>query len=141
MKDDVDFERAKRGKTDSYTGYQSNGADWYSKTLLAHGISDANVIQSDAKKVDYTQFAPIAFCLLDIDLYKPVEVILPRLYNCLEPGGIIIVDDCALQESIYDGAGEAYRKFCSAMDIVPELAHEKLGVLRKPIRQVSRQNG
>jgi predicted O-methyltransferase YrrM len=130
--EDVDFEIRQRGKSNSYLGYQTNSKTSYSKTLIAHGVEHAHVIQADAKDLDYTKFAPLAFCLLDIDLYKPVESVLPRLYEVLEPGGIIIVDDCALEESLYDGAGEAYRNFCAKMGAIPELAHEKLGVIRKP---------
>jgi O-methyltransferase len=48
-KDDVDFERKERGKTDRYLGYRSNSKDWYTKTLIAHGIRNARVIQADAK--------------------------------------------------------------------------------------------
>jgi predicted O-methyltransferase YrrM len=137
-KEDVDFEKKQRDKSDSYLGYRTNNRAWYSKTLIAHGIEHAHVIQADAKQLDYSRFAPLAFCLLDIDLYKPVESVLPRLYDVLEPGGIIIVDDCALEESLYDGAGEAYRKFCARIGVVPELVHDKLGVIRKPALEVSR---
>jgi len=76
-KDDVDFERKQRGKTDRYRGYRSNSKDWYTKTLIAHGIHNARVIQADAKQLDYTKFAPVAFCFLDIDLYNPIASVLP----------------------------------------------------------------
>ncbi|MGO8924426.1 MAG: TylF/MycF/NovP-related O-methyltransferase, partial [Xanthobacteraceae bacterium] len=82
---------------------------------------------------DYSVIGPLAFCLLDVDLYKPVEFVLPRLFEILVPGGVIIVDDCALQDSLYDGAGEAYRNFCAKMGIAQELVHDKLGVIRKPL--------
>src|SRR5262249_4565922 len=61
----LDFERKQRGKTDRYRGYRSNSKDWYTKTLIAHGIHNARVIQADAKQLDYTKFAPVAFCFLD----------------------------------------------------------------------------
>lgn len=138
--EDADFERKERGKSNSYLGYQTNSKKWYAKTLIAHGIEHPHVIQADAKDLDYSEFAPLAFCLLDVDLYKPVESVLPRLYEVLEPGGIIIVDDCAAKESLYDGAGEAYRNFCGKMGIAPELAHDKLGVIRKPVLGMSRSN-
>jgi hypothetical protein len=80
-KQDADFERKERGKTDRYLGYRSNSKDWYRKTLIAHGIRNAQVIQADAKQLDYTQFAPVAFCFLDVDLYKPVASVLPQLYD------------------------------------------------------------
>ena len=131
--DDVLYEKRNRGKTDNYLAYRSNSKKWYAKTLIAHGIENAHIVQSDAKQFDYSVIGPLAFCLLDVDLYKPVENVLPRLYEILVPGGVIIVDDCALEESIYVGAGEAYRDFCSKFGITQELVHEKLGVIRKPL--------
>jgi O-methyltransferase len=131
-KEDVDFERRFRGKVDDYLGYRSNNKKWYEKTLLAHGIHDAVVLQADAKDLVYSEFAPVAFCLLDVDLYKPVEAVLPPLYDAPAPGGVIVVDDCDPADSLYDGAGQAYREFCDTYNITQEIAHEKLGVIRKP---------
>jgi predicted O-methyltransferase YrrM len=131
-KEDAEYEREKRGKRDPYLAYRTNSQDWYAKTLIANGIDDAYIIRSDAKQVDYSQFAPLAFCLVDVDLYQPVAFVLPPLYAALAPGGVIIVDDCAEEESLYDGAGEAYREFCGKIGIAPELAEDKLGVIRKP---------
>ncbi len=129
--EDAEYEREKRGKIDAYLGYRTNSKDWYAKTLIANGIDNAHVIQSDAKQLDYSRFTPLAFCLLDVDLYQPVAFVLPQLYEALAPGGVIIVDDCALEVSLYDGAGEAYREFCGKIGIAPELAEDKLGVIRK----------
>ena len=130
-KDDVDFERKQRGKTDRYRGYRSNSKDWYTKTLIAHGIHNARVIQADAKQLDYTKFAPVAFCFLDIDLYNPIASVLPRLHDVLAPGGMIVVDDCNPADSPYDGAGQAYREFCASRGIAAEIVHDNLGIIRK----------
>ena len=132
-REDIQFEKDHRGKVDDYPYYRSNSKEWYSKTLIAHGITSANVYATDAKNFDYAVIGPLAFCLFDVDLYKPTEIVLPRLYEILVPGGVIIVDDCSLEPSIYDGAGEAYRKFCSKMGFKEELIHEKLGVILKPL--------
>ena len=129
--EDVDFERKERGKTDRYLGYRSNSKDWYVKTLIAHGIRDARVIHADAKQLDYTQFAPVAFCLLDIDLCNPIASVLPRVHYVVAPGGMIVVDDCNPADSPYDGAGYAYREFCAARGIAPEIAFDNLGIIRK----------
>jgi SAM-dependent methyltransferase len=129
-KDDVDFERKQRGKTDR-RGYRSNSKDWYTKTLIAHGIHNARVIQADAKQLDYTKFAPVAFCFLDIDLYNPIASVLPRLHDVLAPGGMIVVDDCNPADSPYDGAGQAYREFCASRGIAAEIVHDNLGIIRK----------
>lgn len=130
-KEDVDFERKERGKTDRYLGYRSNSKDWYTKTLIAHGIRNARVIQADAKQLDYSQFAPVAFCFLDIDLYNPIASVLPRIHDVLAPGGMIVVDDCNPADSLYDGAGHAYREFCASRGIAPEIVHDNLGIIRK----------
>lgn len=124
-REDIQFEKDHRGKVDDYPYYRSNSKEWYSKTLIAHGITSANVYATDAKIFDYAVIGPLAFCLFDVDLYKPTEIVLPRLYEILVPGGVIIVDDCSLEPSIYDGAGEAYRKFCSKMGFKEELHSRK----------------
>jgi hypothetical protein len=131
--EDADYERKFRGKTADYLAFRSNRKDWYSKTLRAHGLEGARVFQADAKEFDFTAISPIAFALLDVDLYKPVQTVLPLLYQNLTPDGVIIVDDCAPEVSLYDGAGEAYREFCSQMGIPQELVHGKLGIIRKKL--------
>lgn len=132
-KEDIQYEKENRGKTDNYMYYRSNKKEWYTKALIANGITDAKVFKEDAKKFDYSIIGPLAFCLFDVDLFQPTEYVLPRLYDILVPGGVIIIDDCSPEKSIYDGAGEAYRKFCEARGIEPLVVHEKLGVLRKPL--------
>jgi O-methyltransferase len=132
-KEDILFEQQNRGKTDNYLYYRSNKKDWYSKTLIANGIQNAKIYQADAKEFDYSKIGPLAFCLFDVDLYKPTEQVLPILYDILIPGGVIIVDDCSPELSIYDGAGEAYRNFCNKMGLNVEIANDKLGIIKKPV--------
>ena len=130
--EDISYENSFRGKVGNFQAYQSNSMDWYKKTLLAHGINDAFVIESDCKKVNYDQIGPIAFCLFDVDLYFPTKKVLPILYDQLIPGGIIIVDDCDPLHPIYDGAGQAYLEFCNHFSLKPEIVHQKLGLIKKP---------
>ena len=130
--EDISYENSFRGKVDNFQAYQSNSKDWFKKTLSAHGINDALVIESDCKKVNYDQIGPIAFCLFDVDLYLPTKEVLPILYGQLIPGGIIIVDDCDPLHPIYDGAGQAYLEFCNQVSLKPEILHQKLGLIRKP---------
>lgn len=132
-KEDIEFEQNQRSKKDSYLYYRSNSKEWYEKTLKANGINNAVVFQADAKTFDYKKIAPLAFCLFDVDLFQPTEHVLPILYSLLIPGGVIVVDDCSAEESIYDGAGHAYRNFCNKIGVKPEIVFEKLGVLRKPL--------
>lgn len=132
-KEDILYEQNNRGKVDNYLYYRSNSKEWYSKTLIAHGINDATVYKSDAKEFDYSVIGELAFCLFDVDLFKPTEAVLPILYELLVPGGVIIVDDCQAESSIYDGAGEAYRLFCSKKGLKEEIVFDKLGIIRKPL--------
>lgn len=131
-KEDILYENKTRGKADSYQYYRSNSLSWYTKTLKAHDILNANVFKADAKDFDYNLIGPIAFCLFDVDLYNPTSKVLPILYSKLIPGGVIVIDDCQSDISIYDGAGEAYREFCKKNNLPEELVHYKLGVIRKP---------
>jgi hypothetical protein len=102
------------------------------KYLDRISILNANIFKADAKDFEYNLIGPIAFCLFDVDLYNPTSKVLPILYSKLIPGGVIIVDDCQKDKSIYDGAGEAYREFCKNNNLTEELVHYKLGVIRKP---------
>jgi O-methyltransferase len=130
-KEDILFEQKVRNKTDNYVYYRSNSKEWYEKTLLAHGIRGAKVFKADANDFNYELIMPLAFVLFDVDLYKPTKTALPLLYKILAPGGVIVVDDCSPIESIYDGAGQAYREFCNENGLIQELVHDKLGVIRK----------
>jgi hypothetical protein len=130
--DDIAFENEERGKNDKYLYYRSNSKAWFSKTLKAHGIKDAKIYECDAKLFDYDALPSVAFCLFDVDLYLPTKNVLPKLYSKLSPGGVIVVDDCSALESIYDGAGQAYREFCGEMGLKEEVVFTKLGIIRKP---------
>ena len=131
--EDISYENKFRGKNSQFQFYKSNSKEWFEKTLVAHGIRDAHVIESDCKKVDYSKLGPIAFCLFDVDLYLPTKEILPTLYDNLIPGGVIVVDDCDPSHPFYDGAGQAYREFCDHIGLTPEIAYQKLGFIRKPL--------
>lgn len=130
--EDIRFEIKNRDKKFNYHySYRSNTKDWYTKTLIAHGIKNANVIKCDAKLFDFGKIPKIAFCLIDIDLYVPTKNVLPKVYNNLIPGGVIIIDDCSPLKSKYDGAGEAYREFCKEINQQEEVIFSKLGIIRK----------
>jgi asparagine synthase (glutamine-hydrolysing) len=58
---------------------------------------------------------PVAFAHVDCDWYEPVKLTMERIYEWLEPGGIVICDDYY----DYGGAQEAVDEFRAAN---PELA-------------------
>ena len=120
---------------DRYLGYRSNSKDWYTKTLIAHGIRNARVIQADAKQLDYTQFAPVAFCFLDIDLYNPIASVLPRLHDVLAPGGMMRTrSTMAPDRSIANFArrGELHRRLCTTISASSENADRDSGAAEVP---------
>jgi O-methyltransferase len=86
-------------------------------------------IAADATTIDYAQFAPIGFALVDVDLYRSVRDVLARLYPHVAEGGVIVVDDCAPGD--FEGANEAYQEFCREHELPVRVEHDKLGVIRR----------
>jgi O-methyltransferase len=124
------FEVHERGKAESISDYfQENKKAWFDKTMSIHGLSCVQSVKSDVTTFDFTSIAPIAFCLLDVDLYKPTIESLPRIYACMSSGGIIVVDDCKSQE-MWDGAWQAYTEFVRDKGIPSEIVNGKLGIIR-----------
>ena len=97
--------------------------------MALHDIKRVKSVQCDVTKFDFAAISPIAFCLLDVDLYKPIKDVLPKIYAAMAPGGIIVVDDCQ-PSNIWDGALQAYDEFVEQKGLPREIAVEKLGIIR-----------
>ena len=110
--------------------FNKNDVSWLQASLKDSNINDFEIIKGDASIFDYSRCAPIAFALLDVDLFIPIYTVLPMLYENLSPGGLIIVDDCA-PSPMWEGALLAYQKFTQEVGIEPEIVCGKLGVIRK----------
>lgn len=128
----VDYEVDRRNK-DRGIGrlFVTNRKKWFDYSLEISKISSVVSIQCDAAKFDFDHIGPIAFALLDVDLYLPISVVLPKLYRNLSPGGIILVDDCMPHE-LFDGALSAYEEFISRVRIERKIVLDKIGVISKP---------
>ncbi len=130
---DVSFERQVRGKDveglDVF--FSSNKRKWLEFTLDINGVDRAEVIESDVAALDMARMGPVAFCLIDVDLYLPVRAALTGVFDVLSPGGMIVVDDCFDQQQ-YDGAYHAYTEFTAAHSLPPTVVLGKLGIIRKP---------
>lgn len=130
---DVAVER-QRGKTANYAGLFSNTSkDAFERTMQLNGLDNVTVIQADASTFDYTALAPLCFALIDVDLYRPVQVALPGCWERLVPGGTIIVDDCTKDNDEYDGALQAYVEFCAEKSMPVDIRKGKLGYISKPL--------
>jgi SAM-dependent methyltransferase len=130
---DVDFEVSSRGKSKSmYRGFRINNQRWFDGALKQNGITHVRTIKGDVNLIDLTALAPLSFALLDVDLYRPIAKALPELWSVLTPGGIIVVDDCNVLDTHFDGANAAYKAFMTSIQMPVEIVHGKLGILRKP---------
>ena len=129
----VAFEVTKRQKSPGISQvFHRNSREWYETTLRVDHVTGVRAIQGDAAKFDYATLGPIAFCLLDVDLYIPVRDALPKIYRELAPGGVIVVDDCSPGGN-WDGALQAYQEYCAAEKIPVDIRCGKLGLVRKPV--------
>ena len=141
---DLDYEFKERGNPHKWISglFKDNDIDWFKESLANRSINDVKVIKADISQLPIDALPEyIAFCLLDVDLYKPVESGLEKVYERLSPGGIIVIDDCWISfdrpelqriTEAYDGALAAYREFVKAHDLVEEVVEMKLGIIRKP---------
>lgn len=127
---DVDFEVRKRGKKpDEINSFAINDFDVWARNFSKFPF--VNAIKADCATVDYSRLSPIKLVFLDVDLYLPTKRTLPKLYDALVGGGVILVDDVK-DKSMWDGAYHAYMEFCKEMDMAPEIIGSKCGVIRKP---------
>lgn len=127
----LDYEANRRDKDRAVDlWFKNNKKDWFDHSLRVSGVGSVVSIECDATKFDFTSVAPIAFALLDVDLYVPIAAILPKLYAHLSPGGMIVVDDCA-PHAHWDGALQAYDEFVSHNGIERRILHDKLGVITR----------
>ncbi|GLQ52537.1 hypothetical protein GCM10010872_39860 [Dyella flava] len=130
--EDVRVEVDDRGKNRSmYNGFQSNKQKWFDGTMAQNGITRVRSIQADVNEYDLTSLKKLSFCLLDVDLYRPIKKSLHELYEILSPGGIIVIDDCDPSNAFWDGADQAYKEFMDEKNESRRIVHNKLGVIRK----------
>lgn len=139
--DDIQYEHRARSKTFNYAKsiYARNSVDWFKTALKQHGIRDVRIFCTDIAAIKPGDLPPVSFCFLDFDLYQPVRRELVTIYERLSPGGMIVVDDCAVENAgfsehkdRFDGALAAYREFAEAIGQKELVVERKLGIIRKP---------
>ncbi len=130
--EDLAFEVVQRGKPPGLiTGFEDNRKKWVDESMRANAIRRVKSIQADVNELDLTTLGPLAFCVLDVDLYRPMSKALEELYDVLSPGGVMVVDDCDPNNVRWDGADQAYREFTKSRGLPYTVVHRKLGVVRK----------
>ena len=127
---DVAHEVGVRGKRpDQMTGFTDNKQVWFDRTMALNGLTNVRSVRCDASTYDFASLPAPSFCLLDVDLYRPILAVLNALYDRLPKGAIIVVDDCA--PGSFDGALQAFDEFVAARGLPRRIERAKLGVIEK----------
>jgi len=127
--EDLDFEVKSRGKVlEDLVAFGYNDFDVWKKNFTEFDF--VIPIKADCATVDYSKLGPIAVAFLDVDLYLPTKQTLPKIFDALVPGGVILIDDVK-NNNVYDGAYQAYTEFCAERSVQPEVIGTKCGVVRK----------
>jgi O-methyltransferase len=130
--EDVAAEYKLRGKAAGiYEGsFLINDPKWLKASVKRFGYSNVSVYMADATTFDYQALGNIAFAVIDLDLYRPVRELLKHIIPHMVKGGIVVVDDCNDSKGPWDGAYQAFMEFCKEQNIPPEIACQKLGIIR-----------
>lgn len=132
VSEDIEFEIANRGKQkDLFAIFENNNKKWFDITMKENNINRVHSIEADVNKFDLRTLSPLSFALLDVDLYKPTKKSLNELYTVLNPGGIIVVDDCDSSDMRWDGSDQAYKEFMKERNQSTQIILGKLGIIRK----------
>jgi hypothetical protein len=128
----VEYEMQLRNKPEIIKHvFKANKKTWFDASMKLAGISDVISVEADVAQFDFLAVAPISFCLLDVDLYLPIAAALPRIYDGLSSGGMIVCDDCC-PNTMYDGALQAYEEFVGNKELAHNVILGKFGIVRKP---------
>ena len=133
IQEDLDYEVTQRGKQRRlYIGkYAANKKKWFDGTMQIHRIDRVHSLQADVNHFDFSSLGKISFCLIDVDLYRPVNRSLSQIYPNLSIGGIMIIDDCDPGIVAWDGSYQAYKEWCQETGNPVDVVCGKLGVIHK----------
>jgi hypothetical protein len=115
-KDHIAFEVSDRAKNESqFRGqFSINSAKVFKRNLSKHDRTV--VLQKDCGFLTREDLGAVSVALLDVDLYQPTSRALRVLYDSLQIGGEILVDDVSIGHR-YDGAHAAYVRSAAARAI------------------------
>jgi O-methyltransferase len=127
--EDVDFERQSRGKTgDGFKSFAYNDVEVFRRNMEHSGFTDIKIIQKDCGFLSVDDIGPVSVAILDVDLYLPTKRAIGTIYDAMQPGGVLMVDDVKFGMA-YDGAASAYFEFCKCRGIKPNVFADKAGML------------
>jgi O-methyltransferase len=105
--------------------------EWFDRTMANNGVTRVTSIKTDVTEFDFGVFDQVSFCLIDVDLKRPVARALEGILPRMAPGGVIVVDDCTSGVK-YDGALDAYTEAMEQHGWPVDILHDKLGLIRIP---------
>jgi len=131
-KDDIAVE-VDRGHGSNRYGhlFRAYRKEWFDQTMVNNHVERVSSIQADVNTFDFSPYKDISFCLIDVDLMRPVRQSLKEVFPRMAHGGIILVDDCRPNVK-YDGALAAYLEFVEAHNFPVDIREGKVGVIRIP---------
>jgi O-methyltransferase len=133
---DVEVERGHRTSQYEYV-FRAYRKEWFDQTMQNNHISRVTSIQGDVNTFDFSPYHDISFCLIDVDLTRPVSRALQEVYPRMAPGGVIVVDDCTPNNK-YEGAGAAYADFVGRVGAPVDIRNDVLGIIRVPAQTDAR---
>ncbi|MEO5679860.1 MAG: class I SAM-dependent methyltransferase [Acidimicrobiales bacterium] len=121
---------ATRGKSlDSFEGrYEDASLRFFERTMANSGVTRVRAVKADIVSWVPDISEKLSFCLIDVDLYQPVKAALKKLVPLMQPGGIIVVDDCK-EHPLWDGALQAYQEFVEGEGRLPLIFEGQLGLI------------
>jgi hypothetical protein len=126
---DLQFEIEQRGKMrKELLGFAYNDYEIWKRNFSEFAF--VKPVQTDCAEFDYRKISPIKLVFLDVDLYLPTTKALPKIYEQLVNGGVILVDDTK-DKCEWDGAYQAYMEFCHFKGIPSKIIGNKCGLIYK----------
>lgn len=134
LPEDVAYESGQRGKDAAAIAslFALNRREWVAKAARLNGFDNVQVVRSAAQEFDFASLGPIAFALIDVDLYRPVLHALEAIWPQLPRDGVVCVDDCREEADLFDGARQAYSEFGATHGLPTPVHCGKLGLFVKP---------
>lgn len=127
---DVAFEQQARGKAPGeFNGrFADVSLRGFQRTMANNDITRVSAIKADIGSWFPAADLKVSFCLIDVDLFKPVEAALQKIAPLLQSGGIIVIDDCQ-DHPLWDGALQAYTEHVTRQGLPSVILEGKLGII------------
>jgi O-methyltransferase len=130
--DDIDVEVERGHQTRQYDYvFRAYRRQWFDQTMTNNHIDRVTSVQADVNTFDFSPYRDISFCLVDVDLTRPVARALEEVHPRMAPGGVMVVDDCTPGVK-YEGAYAAYVDFVERIGAPVDIRHDVLGIIQIP---------